>query len=172
MLLNPTNDTIPIEWYPEPSFRGTYSLLWSCVSTLLLCVLSAVHLDVPSVHHSTLRKWATKLKWVAVGIFAPEWLSMTAWTEWRNARVMVRKANKYHITAGKAMVCLRTCSRNMDLIFSFHSIIFVNYSVMCSTLKDAEVATTSAAELLCSRGSSLTDDTEVCLRAETLSIYM
>ncbi|EIM80021.1 uncharacterized protein STEHIDRAFT_68846 [Stereum hirsutum FP-91666 SS1] len=102
MLLNPTNDTIPIAWYPEPSFRGTYSLLSSWVSTLLLCVLSAVHLDVPSVNHSKLHRWATKFKWVAVGIFAPEWLSMIAWIEWKNARAMVIEANKHLIQAGKA----------------------------------------------------------------------
>lgn len=93
MLLDPSNATTPVGWYPEPSFRGTYSLLSSCVSTLLICVLSAVHLDVPAVHHNRLHKWAKKAKWVAVGVFAPEWLTMTAYLEWQNARGLASKAN-------------------------------------------------------------------------------
>lgn len=93
MFLDPSNATTPVGWYPEPSFRGTYSLLSSCVSTLLICVLSAVHLDVPAVHHNRLHKWAKKAKWVAVGVFAPEWLTMTAYLEWQNARGLASKAN-------------------------------------------------------------------------------
>ncbi|EIM80033.1 uncharacterized protein STEHIDRAFT_68897 [Stereum hirsutum FP-91666 SS1] len=93
MLLDPSNATTPVGWYSEPSYRGTYSLLSSCVSTLLICVLSAVHLDVPAEHHSRLHKWAKKAKWVAVGVFAPEWLTMTAYLEWQNARGLVLEAN-------------------------------------------------------------------------------
>lgn len=93
MLLDPSNATTPVGWYSEPSYRGTYSLLSSCVSTLLICVLSAVHLDVPAEHHSRLHKWVKKAKWVAVGVFAPEWLTMTAYLEWQNARGLVLEAN-------------------------------------------------------------------------------
>lgn len=97
MLLDPSNDTIPVGWYDEPSYRGTFSLLWSCISTLVLCVLSAVHLDVPPVDQTWIHKYANRIKWVAVGIFAPEWLSLIAWVEWRNASAVVNVVKGHRV---------------------------------------------------------------------------
>ena len=34
-------------WMPTPDRRGTTDLLWSCVSTIILCVWTAIHLPVP-----------------------------------------------------------------------------------------------------------------------------
>jgi hypothetical protein len=29
-------------WVPEPRFRGTWSILWSCIITLILCIYNAL----------------------------------------------------------------------------------------------------------------------------------
>ena len=41
-------------WVPDPDNRGTWSLLYSCVFTLVLCVWTAIHLNIPSYHESQL----------------------------------------------------------------------------------------------------------------------
>ena len=40
------NETV---WQPEPGNRGTYGLLSSCVITMVLCVWTAVHLNIPEI---------------------------------------------------------------------------------------------------------------------------
>ena len=42
------NDTIIHGWQAEPSGRGTWSIVWKCVVTVLLCTWSALHLEVPN----------------------------------------------------------------------------------------------------------------------------
>lgn len=37
---------ITASWRPEPKYRGTYSILSSCLITMALCVWSAVHLNL------------------------------------------------------------------------------------------------------------------------------
>jgi hypothetical protein len=41
-------------WQPEPTFRGTFSILSTCLITLGLCAWSAIHLNVASRHE---RPW-------------------------------------------------------------------------------------------------------------------
>ncbi len=42
-------------WIPEPNTRGTWSLLYSCIFTLALCVYSAIHLNIPARENVLLR---------------------------------------------------------------------------------------------------------------------
>ncbi|KAI9819453.1 MAG: hypothetical protein M1827_006900 [Pycnora praestabilis] len=44
---NGTDTSRQTGFVSEPSGRGTFSLLWSCLSTLLICVWTAQHEDVP-----------------------------------------------------------------------------------------------------------------------------
>lgn len=58
-------------WVPESEFRGSFSILQSCVLTLVICVYSALHLNVPKQ-----RDWLSlvrfKTKWCVIAIIAPE----------------------------------------------------------------------------------------------------
>lgn len=56
---------------PEPTHRGTYSLLSSCIITMGLCVWTAVHLNIPEHKKEPHQKWR-KLRWLVVGLPAPE----------------------------------------------------------------------------------------------------
>ncbi|KAK4171016.1 hypothetical protein QBC36DRAFT_105839 [Triangularia setosa] len=69
-----------IRWQSEPNGRGTFSLIFSCVVTLTLCVFSALHLNVPpeSRSDSFRLQCFDKAKWVLYGIFAPELVVATA----------------------------------------------------------------------------------------------
>ena len=89
-----TNGTSP--WRPEPTFRGTFGILSTCLITLGLCVWSAIHLNIPannerpwdficalSIWKKGRDKWPwkqwtwpgqtlRKVGWTTLGVFAPE----------------------------------------------------------------------------------------------------
>ena len=65
-----TNLTAPA-WVDSPDVRGTFDILQSCILTLVACIYTALHLDVPikTAWHEVL---LYKLKWTAITLFAPE----------------------------------------------------------------------------------------------------
>lgn len=80
-----------VAWYSTPNFRGTWDLIVSCVLTLVICVWSALHLNVP-VESSRLRERnARRLRWVLLGIFAPEVVVSTAFAQFLTARWLKRE---------------------------------------------------------------------------------
>lgn len=90
-LARPTsrsNSTETVHWQSEPDGRGTFSLLLSCVITLTLCVWRAVHLNVPRPCESAMQRIREKLKWVLMGIFAPELVVYVAWAQWYTAATL------------------------------------------------------------------------------------
>lgn len=75
-----------VAWYSAPNFRGTWDLVVSCVLTLVICVWSALHLNIP-VETSRLRERnVRRLRWVLLGIFAPEVVVSTAFAQFLTAR--------------------------------------------------------------------------------------
>ncbi|KAK0748682.1 hypothetical protein B0T21DRAFT_407173 [Apiosordaria backusii] len=78
-------------WQPEPRGRGTYGILSSCVITMILCVWTAVHLNLPE-HHGHSYKYlpsfqtVRKIWWMLLGLFAPEIVAWTAYEQHRKAR--------------------------------------------------------------------------------------
>lgn len=75
------NDIAP-RCVPEPIGRGTWSLLYSCVFTLALCVWTAVHPNIPAQDEGKWRRthiFGRRLKWVVIALFAPEVILYIAW---------------------------------------------------------------------------------------------
>jgi len=58
-------------WQPEPTTRGTFSILTTCIITLSLCAWSILHLNIPE-HGKADQQFWRKMKWLLVNIFAPE----------------------------------------------------------------------------------------------------
>ena len=87
-------------WVPDPDNRGTWSLLYSCVFTLVLCVWTAIHLNVPSYHESQLSQWLRKLKWVLLAIIAPEFCVYTAWEQYLEAKNLIRQLAEISVKNG------------------------------------------------------------------------
>ena len=69
-------------WVPEPNGRGTWSILYSCVFTLTLCVWSAIHQNIPRRGEGKIWQWLRKTKWVFIAIFAPELVLYSAWQQY------------------------------------------------------------------------------------------
>ncbi|KAE9372869.1 hypothetical protein N431DRAFT_409181 [Stipitochalara longipes BDJ] len=74
-----------IGWVPEPDGRGTFGILRGCVITLALCVYTALHVNIPPEKATKLRKAMTKMKWVLIGMFAPELVVFVAWCQRQQA---------------------------------------------------------------------------------------
>ena len=62
-------------WKPEPLVRGTFSILSSSLLTMILCVWTAVHLNIPEPGGANAQMWR-KTGWMTVALFAPEWVSL------------------------------------------------------------------------------------------------
>ena len=90
-------------WVSEPRGRGTWSLLYSCIFTLFLCVYTAIHLNVPPQHESSFVFYMRKTKWVLIALLAPEIVLYSAWLQWRSAR-----------DHGKSMELLRKIAQGKD----------------------------------------------------------
>ncbi|KAL8772297.1 MAG: hypothetical protein Q9209_002509 [Squamulea sp. 1 TL-2023] len=86
---------------PEPDGRGTWSLLYSCVFTLALCVWTAFHPNVKAPESSVAEKYLVKIKWVLVAIFAPEIGVLTAFKQYRRAKVLAANLSRLEAIAAK-----------------------------------------------------------------------
>lgn len=72
------NSTDLVHWQSTPNSRGTFDILSTCIITMLLCVWTAVHLNVPppgSFWEPKLRK----IRWLILALLAPEMVAYTAW---------------------------------------------------------------------------------------------
>jgi hypothetical protein len=87
------NTEIAPSWVPEPEGRGTWKLLYSCVFTLILCVWTAIHLNIPPAGETWIQHCTRKLKWVLIGIFVPELVVCEAWVQWRYAKRVCKELN-------------------------------------------------------------------------------
>lgn len=100
------NSTIVV-WQDEPDFRGTYTILTSCMSTLLLCVWSALHLDIPGQGESKLKRHMGKTGWLITGLLAPELLLWVAFQELQAASSLTLDAqNILSKSSPNLLVCL------------------------------------------------------------------
>jgi hypothetical protein len=76
-------------WVSEPTRRGTFGLVSSCVITLSLCVWGCVHLNLPGHHGHTKQIWR-KVGWVVVGSLIPEMVVFTAFYQRLKAKEMLK----------------------------------------------------------------------------------
>lgn len=87
---NSTTPAALVGYISDPEGRGTPTLLISCLVTLVLCVWSAVHLNVPRRGETRLQSAFVTFRWVLAGIYAPELVVFAAWRQWSSARILQR----------------------------------------------------------------------------------
>lgn len=83
----------------DPNGRGTASLLINCLLTLVLCVWSALHLNVPRRANGTFNSFFCNLRWIVAGIYAPELVVFTAWRQWASAKILGNLVEKHYSTS-------------------------------------------------------------------------
>lgn len=69
----------------SPDIRGTMTILWSCVITIIACLYTALHLNVPG-DTKALPMLREKFKWVVIGLVAPEVVLYLASSQFLDAR--------------------------------------------------------------------------------------
>ena len=72
------NGTDIVHWKPSSETRGTFDILSTCIITMLLCVWTAVHLNVSPPGNV----WTPRLRkvgWMILALLAPELVAYTAW---------------------------------------------------------------------------------------------
>ena len=72
------NGTDIVHWQPNPQTRGTFDILSTCMITMLLCVWTAVHLNV-SLPGTVWGPRLRKVGWLVLALLAPEMVAYTAW---------------------------------------------------------------------------------------------
>ncbi|KLO05558.1 hypothetical protein SCHPADRAFT_814071, partial [Schizopora paradoxa] len=77
-------------WVSEPTTRGTYGILSLCLSTMLISVWSALHLDVPTKRPSLWQKAGRNSCWILMGLLCPEVILYHAICQLWLARRLVR----------------------------------------------------------------------------------
>lgn len=134
---NPTC-TIPPDgtnYVSGPNIRGTTSILWNCISIILLCTWNIQSLNIPAsrLHtNSTLYKiwWAildsrTKIKWMILTVLAPEFLMGMAFHEWRTAKANCNeRMSQYADKDGVEWEMIHTYFSNMGgFVLDFSSLL-------------------------------------------------
>lgn len=87
-----------VGWQSDPNGRGTFTLVSSCLLTLVICVYSAMHLNVPPHGESTLNYWMRTIRWGFWGIFGPELVVFVAWKQFLSAKA-IEKISKNQVEA-------------------------------------------------------------------------
>lgn len=87
---HPNATTPTTSWEPQPLRRGTVELIRSCLLTLILCVWTAVHMNVPARAVTKTRKIVNKASWALFTIFAPELVVYSAYVQYAQARGLQR----------------------------------------------------------------------------------
>ena len=92
-----------VGWSSDPNGRGTFTLVSSCVLTLIICVYSAMHLNVPPHGESTLRFWMRNIRWGFWGIFGPELVVFIAWKQYVSAKAIEKGSRNEFETKGSLL---------------------------------------------------------------------
>ena len=97
------NSTERSGWVSEPDRRGTFSILSACVAIMLLCVWTALHLNVPLPQenrwhwYGSIRFWRKTL-WLFLGLLAPDLVVYTAWYQFTEARKVLACKRQFEKT--------------------------------------------------------------------------
>src|SRR6266404_6805340 len=96
----PTNTTTstnpPYLWIGESNQRSTFGILSFCFSTLIICVGSTVHFNVPRRRQSNALRVSLQVGWMVIALVAPEFLLYLAINERVDAGCLLGKVLESH----------------------------------------------------------------------------
>ena len=87
-----STDTGPLSWIPHSTTRSVYDIITTCFSTMIICVWSALHMNISPTPRGFIRNSLTKTGWVILGILMPDLLLLVAIMELYAAIKLLRQA--------------------------------------------------------------------------------
>ncbi len=95
-----TNTTIPsnppYKWVTESKQRSTFGIISVCASTLIICIWSTLHFNVPIRRYTVTRRFFLQVSWMFIALLAPEALLFLAINERITASILLKKVLKVH----------------------------------------------------------------------------
>ncbi|MCJ1353883.1 MAG: hypothetical protein MMC33_003870 [Icmadophila ericetorum] len=88
-------------WVAPPNQRGTINIVWSCFSTLFICLWSMLHLNLPGPTDDFWTIFWRRIRWLLLGILAPELLMLFAFAQWASAKRSVTEMHELGFTRPK-----------------------------------------------------------------------
>ena len=79
-------------WVDGPKIRGTLGIFNLCLGTLIICIWSALHPDMPLKRYSASRRIFCSIFWMAFALHAPELVLMNALGQRMNASTLAEEA--------------------------------------------------------------------------------
>lgn len=83
------NTTTIYGWVDEPDGRGTWSILSTCLLTIILCCWSSLCPNIPAPGEGTIIQLRDKFHLALMAILGPEFLLVLTLGEWSSARASV-----------------------------------------------------------------------------------
>ena len=71
IIVHSENSTAQPEWHPNAVQRGTWAIYQTCIVTVILCIWTTIHLNIP--------RPKDKNGWSLLTIIAPEVVALNAW---------------------------------------------------------------------------------------------
>jgi hypothetical protein len=100
MEIPTTNTTTPSNppylWIGQPKQRTTFGILSFCFTTLIICVWSTLHFNIPTKRHTATRRFVLQVSWMVIALLAPEFLLYLAINERIRAGTLLKKALEFH----------------------------------------------------------------------------
>ncbi|KAF8252560.1 hypothetical protein K440DRAFT_644749 [Wilcoxina mikolae CBS 423.85] len=88
-------------WVPEPRYRGTWGILYSCTLTLVLCVYNSLHLNVSAENESRFSRYLRGIKWALTALVVPEAVLTFAVLQWCEAKLLCNELEELHFRAAE-----------------------------------------------------------------------
>ena len=88
-------------WVDQCNNRGTIDIIWSCISTLFICLWIMIHLNIPARHEGRWDSFVRKLRWLVQAALATETLLLSSGGQWASAkrsRAAMRALGHHHWT--------------------------------------------------------------------------
>jgi hypothetical protein len=74
MALMPNVPELKVGWQADPTERGTLTLIYSCIITVIASTWTVLHLNVPGLYDRPWTKALRKAKWMAITVLFPEFI--------------------------------------------------------------------------------------------------
>lgn len=91
----PISSNEAVGWQPGGCYQSSWHIVSTCLSTMIACIWSIQHLNIPDTDDSQWEKTKRKMEWMVITVLFPEMILIRAVFEvhmaWKALRLMSEK---------------------------------------------------------------------------------